>query len=128
MTRAANRANTTLYTLDPRGLVGMPDLDETVDPVQWGDYIRKSQDSLRVLADETGGFAIVNQNDFDKAIKRIDNESSDYYVLGYYSKNPDITKRRRQIQVKVTRKNVDVWSRKEYVLRAQPPPVSSKKK
>jgi len=128
VTRAANRANTTLYTLDPRGLVGMPDLDETVDPVQWGDYIRKSQDSLRVLADETGGFAIVNQNDFDKAIKRIDNESSDYYVLGYYSKNPDITKRRRQIQVKVTRKNVDVWSRKEYVLRAQPPPVSSKKK
>jgi hypothetical protein len=44
---------------------------------------------MRVLAEETGGLAVVNQNDFDKALKRIDAESSDYYVLGYYSSNPD---------------------------------------
>ena len=44
--------------------------------------MRKSQDSLRVLAEETGGIAVVNQNDFDKALKRIDAETSDYYVLG----------------------------------------------
>ena len=49
-----------------------------------------------MLAEETGGIAVVNQNDFDKALKRIDAETSDYYVLGYYSKNPDPTKRRRQ--------------------------------
>ena len=41
-----------------------------------------------MLADETGGIAVVNQNDFDKALKRIDTETSDYYVLGYYSNNP----------------------------------------
>ena len=29
LTREANRANTTIYTIDPRGLVGGPDLDET---------------------------------------------------------------------------------------------------
>ena len=58
---------------------------------QWNEYVRKSQDSLRVLAEETGGIAVVNQNDFDKALKRIDAETSDYYVLGYYSKNPDPT-------------------------------------
>ncbi|HXG56460.1 MAG TPA: VWA domain-containing protein, partial [Vicinamibacterales bacterium] len=28
LTRQANRANASLYTIDPRGLVGMPDLDE----------------------------------------------------------------------------------------------------
>ena len=32
------------------------------------------------LAEQTGGFAVVNQNDFDKALKRIDAETSDYYV------------------------------------------------
>ena len=31
LTRAANRANTTIYTIDPRGLVGGPDLDEKID-------------------------------------------------------------------------------------------------
>jgi VWFA-related protein len=82
LTKAANRANATIYTIDPRGLVGMPDLDDNVDPVEWQTYIRKSQDSLRVLSEETGGYAIVNMNDFNKGLQRIDNETSDYYVLG----------------------------------------------
>ncbi|HEX3701867.1 MAG TPA: VWA domain-containing protein [Vicinamibacterales bacterium] len=130
LTRAANRANATIYTIDPRGLVGGSDIDEQVDPTQWNDYIRKPQDSLRVLADETGGIAVVNQNDFDKALKKIDADSSDYYVLGYYSKNPDPTKRRRSISVKATQQGValSVVARKEYVLRPPPKPVSSTKK
>src|SRR4051812_2556578 len=111
LTRAANRANTTIYTIDPRGLVAGADIDEQVDPTEWNAYVRKSQDSMRVLAEETGGIAVVNQNDFDKALKNIDASSSDYYVLGYYSSNPDITKRRRQIEVKVLRKDLDVFSR-----------------
>ena len=57
LTRSANRANVTMYTIDPRGLVGMGDIDEQVDPTQWNDFVRKSQDSLRVLAEETGGIA-----------------------------------------------------------------------
>ncbi len=47
LTRAANRANVTFYTIDPRGLVGGPDLDEKVDPVEYGNYVRKTQDSLQ---------------------------------------------------------------------------------
>src|SRR5205085_2645939 len=58
----------------------------------------------------------------------VDAETSDYYVLGYYSKNPDIMKRRRQIEVKVTRKNANAWFRKEYVLKPLPAPSSSTKK
>ena len=127
LTRTANRANVTMYTVDPRGLVGMGDIDDQVDPQQWNEYVRKSQDSLRVIAEETGGIAVVNQNDFSRALKRIDAETSDYYVLGYYSKNPDPTKRRRQITVKVNRPSASVWSRKEYVLKPPPAPVSSKK-
>ena len=128
LTRQANRSNVTMYTIDPRGLVGMGDIDEQVDPQQWNEYVRKSQDSLRVIAEETGGIAVVNQNDFSKALKRIDAETSDYYVLGYYSKNPDASKRRRQVEVKVARKGASTWFRKEYVLKPPPANTSSSKK
>jgi VWFA-related protein len=128
LTRQANRSNVTMYTIDPRGLVGMGDIDDQVDPQQWNEFVRKSQDSLRVIAEETGGLAVVNQNDFSKALKRIDAETSDYYVLGYYSSNPDASKRRRQVQVKITRKGANAWFRKEYVLKPLPAPVSSTKK
>ena len=124
LTRAANRANASIYTIDPRGLVGMPDLDEKIDMVEWQDYVRTSQDSLRVLAEQTGGIAVVNQNDFDKALKRIDNETSDYYVVGYYSSNPDPTKKRRRIEIKLKRENMNLRYRTEYVLK--PPPRRDK--
>jgi VWFA-related protein len=102
LTREANRANTAMYTIDPRGLVGGPDLDETkLDMMDWQDHIRETQSSLRVIAELTGGFALVNSNDFDKGLKRIDGETSDYYVLGYYSSNPDPLKKRRNIEIKV---------------------------
>jgi len=116
LTRAANRANASIYTIDPRGLVGGPALDDNIDPTEWYNYVRNSIDSLRVLADLTGGFAVVNQNDFDKALKRIDAETSDYYVLGYYSSNPDPTKRTRDLEVKVSRDDLDIWSRSSYSL------------
>jgi VWFA-related protein len=122
LTRAANRANATLYTIDPRGLVAGPDLDQQVETQEWQEHVRETQDSLRVLAEQTGGIAVVNQNDFDKALKRIDAETSDYYVLGYYSTNPDPLKRTRKIEVKTKRDGVQVWSRTSYSLRPTPPP------
>jgi VWFA-related protein len=131
ITRASNRANTTIYTIDPRGLVGQSDIAEPVDPVQWNEYIRKSQDTMRELAEDTGGIAVVNMNDFDKAFKRIDNDTSDYYVLGYYSTNPDPTRRRRVIDIRPVRKGLTVTQqRKEYVLKgpavpAPPRPIGS---
>ena len=121
ITRTANRANATLYTIDPRGLVAGTDLDEQLDPVEFGEHVRKTQDSLRVLAEQTGGIAVVNQNNFDKALKRIDAETSDYYMLGYSSTNPDPLKRTRKIEVKlVNRPGVTVWSRTSYSLRQLP--------
>jgi VWFA-related protein len=121
LTRAANRANATIYPIDPRGLVAGPDMDAEVSTQEWNNYVRDTQDSLRSLAEGTGGMAIVNQNDFDKGLKRIDSETSDYYVLGYYSKNPDPLKRTRRIEVRSTRTGVNVWSRTAYSLRPLPP-------
>jgi len=122
LTRAANRANASFYTIDPRGLVAGQDMgDMQVDIQEWNAHLRETQSSLRVLAEETGGLAIVNQNNFDNALKRIDAETSDYYVLGYYSNNPDPLKRTRRLEVKANRDDVEVWSRTSYSLRPTPP-------
>ena len=120
LTRAANRANATFYTIDPRGLVAGQDIDQEVDIKDWNAYLRESQDSLRVLAEQTGGIAVVNQNDFTKALKKIDAETSDYYVLGYYSSNPDPLRRTRKLEVKLSRPGLSVSSRTSYSLRPSP--------
>ena len=112
ITRTANRANATIYTMDPRGVVGAPAIDEAIDAFQWQSFIDKSQNTLRTLADETGGFAVIDENDFDSGLKRIDADTRDYYILGYYSKNPRSTKRFRQLDVRVLRDGTTVSSSK----------------
>jgi VWFA-related protein len=132
LTLAANRANATMFTVDPRGLSGVVDAGQRVDQSEWRTYIQKTQSSLRYLAEQTGGFAVVNSNDFATEFKRIDAETSDYYVVGYYSTNPDPRKRVRQLEVKVDRPNINVASRTAYSLKtagtppAPPPPAKRK--
>ena len=117
LARAAVRANVEIHTIDPRGLTAGPDISQPVDAVSYQRYVSKTQDTLRVLAEQTGGIAIVNRNDFDKALDRIDASTSDYYMLGYYSSNPDPAKRTRSIQIKVARPGAEVRHRTEYSLR-----------
>ena len=131
LTLSANRANATVYTIDPRGLAGITDASQYVDQSEWRTYIQKTTSSLRYLAEETGGFAIVNTNDFAAELKRVDAETSDYYVLGFYSSNPDPAKRTRKLEVKIDRPNISVASRKAYSLKTEgtppaPPPLKKK--
>ena len=114
LTRAANRANATIYTIDPRGLAAGPDVDVDIRTPEWNAYLRNSQDSLRVIAEETGGFAMVNMNNFSAGLKRIDAETSDYYVLAYSASNADPLKRLRRIEVKTTRQGATVLHRTSY--------------
>jgi VWFA-related protein len=117
LTRTANRANVTIYAGPTRAGWPLSDIDDNVDPQQWSEFVRKSQDSLRVLAEETGGIAVVNQNDFGKALKRIDAETGDYYVLGFYSKNPDPLRKNRRLEIKVKRPSTSLVFRKEYSIK-----------
>jgi VWFA-related protein len=114
LTRAANRANATIYTIDPRGLAAGPDIDQEIRTPEWSAHVRTSQDSLRVIAEETGGFAMVNMNNFSAGLKRIDAETSDYYVLAYSSSNSDPLKRLRRIDVKTARPGATVYHRTSY--------------
>ena len=74
-----------------------------------------------MLANLTGGLALVNQNDFASGLKRIDAETSDYYVLGYYTNNPDPTIRTRRIDVNVDRDEVTTQHRRRYSFPLPPP-------
>ena len=114
LTKVANRANVSFYTVDPRGLIAGPDPDYVGAMEYWNDYQFTTQNSLRSLAELTGGKAIVNRNDFDDAFKEIDAETSDYYVVGFYSSNPDPTFRTRRLRVEVDREDVNVQHRTHY--------------
>jgi VWFA-related protein len=122
---AATRANVAIYGIDPRGLTDLGDEsieigsfpDDTslgVGPGSLQSELRLSQDSLRTLSEETGGFAVVNKNDFSTAFQRIVEDNSSYYVLAYYP--PDARPgRAHKIDVRVTRPGLTVRARKAYL-------------
>jgi len=67
--------------------------------------LQMSQDSLRALSDETGGFcAAVNTNQFSTAFERIVGDNSTYYVLAYYPPTDKKDGKFHRIDVKVTRR------------------------
>lgn len=117
--RAAQRANITFYPIDPRGQLIDGDLRtrSRISPDDWRDFRQTQVMSLKVLAEDTGGFCICDQNDFEAGLKRIDAETSDFYRIGYNSSNPDPRQIRRKIRVEVTRADVqDLVYRREYTL------------
>jgi VWFA-related protein len=127
MIAAATRANVAIYAVDPRGLGAefndLASIQSFPDDTSLGlgmssifNEVRLSQDSLRVMGDETGGFAVVNQNDFATAFQRIVDDNSSYYVMGYYSTNDKRDGRFRKIEVKLKDKpGYVVRARKGYV-------------
>jgi VWFA-related protein len=127
LTLSANRTNASIYAIDPRGLAGVVDAGQYVDQSEWRTFLQKTQSTLHVMSEATGGSAVVNDNDFAAAFKRIDAETSDYYLVGYYSTNPDPARRVRDIEVKVTRPGVTVAARQGYSLRTPGRPPTPKK-
>ncbi len=75
---------------------------------------RTSQDTLRELTEETGGFASLNTNNVAPTFERIVNANSRYYVLGYYPPTHPRDGRFHKIEVRVKRPNLRVEARKGY--------------
>jgi VWFA-related protein len=112
---AANRSNTAIYAVDPRGLAtGEFDINENVNMQRSNDSLRQTQDTLRVLADETDGRAIVNRNDLARAMKQIVTDSSAYYLIGYNSTQAPSDGKFHEIKVRVKRPGTQVRARKGY--------------
>jgi len=99
----ARRANVVFYPIDPRGLDPGGDAGSKVSAEEWHRFMNNSLSSLDVIANETGGECVCRTNDFKKPLQAIDNEMSDYYIIGYESNNPDPFKINRKIQIKVNR-------------------------
>ena len=102
-------------------LAGVVDAGQYIDQSEWRTYLQKTQSTLRFMAEQTGGFAVVNVNDFATEFKRIDAETSDYYIIGYTSTNPDPLRRVRQLDITVTRPGVTVAARTAYSLKTEGP-------
>ncbi|MGE3959432.1 MAG: VWA domain-containing protein [Vicinamibacterales bacterium] len=121
------RSNVSIYGIDPRGLatggdeaITQTDFANSQDPragigtSSLNYEIRMSQDSLRQLSEESGGFAAVNRNDTATVFDRIVRDNSSYYVLAYYPPNPKNDGKFHRIEVKVNRPGLTVRARRGY--------------
>lgn len=113
----ANRANVSFYPIDSRGL---PVFDEPIGPYPPPPVsvdqrqLASRIESLRTLAVNTDGIAVVNSNDIERGLKRIADDLTSYYLLGYYSTNDALDGKFRKIAVRVTRPGVEVRARRGY--------------
>ena len=112
---AANRNNTSIYAVDPRGLsTGEFGIESNISITTSSAYLNNSVDSLRTIAENTDGRAIVNRNDLAAGMKQIIRDSSAYYLVGYTSNPAPTDGKFHAIRVRVKRSGVDVRARKGY--------------
>lgn len=110
----ANSASVNLCMMDVSGLRALS--GEGIAETRYGgtelDYTVESHnltDPLKLLAEETGGVAIVNTNDFKGGFQKIADVVDNYYFIGY-QRSQAFEDRYHQIQVKLRDK------KKHYVL------------
>lgn len=112
----ANRFNTSIYPLDPRGLavfeydVTQPAIGNNTN----SRMLRTTQDTLRRFAEDTDGRAIVNQNNFVPGMKQMMGDASAYYLLGYDSSEAPKDGEFHELDVRVRRERMNVRARRGY--------------
>ena len=113
----ANRNNVSFYPVDPRGL---PAFDTPIGPEPplplAADYaqLRSRNEALHTLAINTDGIALVNSNELKTQIRRVADDLTSYYLMGYYSTNGKLDGRFRNIKVRSKRAGIEVRARKGY--------------
>jgi VWFA-related protein len=118
----ANRETVSFYPIDPRGLAVFDTPIDAVSPtgVRSGGAademgrVRGRLETLKNLASATDGF-VSESNDFNASMKRIADDLSDYYLLGYTSTNAKLDGKFRKITVRVKRPGVQVRARRGYL-------------
>ena len=92
-------SNVALYALSPRGL--------TVND------FRLEREFLQTMAENTGGFAVVNTNAPEARVGEVLAANASYYLLAYEIQKPD-DGRYRRLEVRVNRPDVRVQARKGF--------------
>lgn len=111
----ANRNNVAIYAVDPRGLATNEfGIDQNINPRTDRNYLNSTTETLRTLAINTDGQAIVNRNDLTMAMKQIVRDQSAYYLLGYNSTFTATDGKFHEIKVNVKRPGLQVRARKGY--------------
>jgi VWFA-related protein len=105
--------NVTLYPVMPSALAGLPTRRQTGGAFNPSALAR--QDTLRALAEDTDGLAIVNTNEVEETLKKMMTSTSNYYLLSYTPANPTADGKFRRITVKVKRAGTHVLARRGYV-------------
>src|SRR5580658_10165769 len=109
---AAVRAGVSFWPIDARGLVAQAPLGDATQgsPGGKGMYtgssalamttnFQQSQDTLFALASDTGGKALLDNNDLARGIAQAQNSVSSYYIIGYYATNSALDGKFRRIKI-----------------------------
>ena len=104
--RRAREANVTIYPITPAGLE-VDIASET--PGGPRDLIAET---ARIFAAQTGGFAVVNRNEFTPQIRQIFRETGSYYLIGFQSAHRD--GKTRRLEIKVNRPGLTARTRSGY--------------
>jgi VWFA-related protein len=120
----ANRAGVVIYAVDARGLVcgcltaadrtrGLSADSLAARTEARLEALAATQDGLRYVADETGGFAVVNSNDLPGALDRIAGDLRGYYLIGFQPDGDTFSSdgRFRKIRIKVKRPGLKIRTR-----------------
>ena len=126
----AVRANVSIYTADMRGLQAqVPGGGASSASVRGtsafsGQSVRSqfdrmaaSQDSLASLAEDTGGQAFFDANEFGEVFERVVADTTTYYLIGYSSTNAAQDGRFRRIRITSKRPDVKLEYRAGYYAR-----------
>jgi VWFA-related protein len=115
--RALNNAGVSVYPVDARGLMVMPGFsaeNRTIRKQPQLKPIVPHLDTMKELADRTGGRAFYNTNDIKNAVRQAIDDSKVTYSIGYYPEDTAQDGKFRQIKVKVDRAGANVRYRKGY--------------
>jgi len=127
--RAARRANAAVYFVNAEGLKGLPfqltaEFGGALQEMDLGTALTEDfwdAEGAEAIASDSGGFTIRDTNDLSAGFKRIADENSTYYLVGYNPTNTARDGKFRKISVTVPgRKGSDVRARKGYYAPGEP--------
>jgi VWFA-related protein len=113
-TNSANRSNVSIYSVDSRGLLTATPGGDASTGASGGNAMftgatvisqsqsrQDSRDTLATLAGDTGGRTFFDVGDFGKVFQSVQNDTSGYYLVGYYSTNAANDGAWRRVHVKI---------------------------